>query len=162
MPFRETVRDFRRAADNRLGDALELIEKPTRDSQRSDANRRHLRGAMYLGGYAVECLLKAYLIRQTNMQTLAEATDILDLKQAEQGGSPTKNIRRSAAGHKIAYLLSLTDLPKERAVYDAKLWGRLGEWQSSWRYETDAVELETALAFLSDVQTAVDLLSPKL
>ena len=61
MAFYDTIKDYRAAANQRLGDARELMETPTRDSERSDAEQRHLRGAMYLAGYAVECLLKAYL-----------------------------------------------------------------------------------------------------
>ena len=60
MPFRDTIQDYRRSATRRLEDAKELLEPPTLDPQRSDADRRHLRGAMYLAGYAVECLVKAY------------------------------------------------------------------------------------------------------
>src|SRR4051794_32059413 len=73
MPTRDRLSDFVKSAPRRLKDAEELIEHPTADPQRSDADRRHLRGAMYLAGYAVECLLKAYLIEQEGCQSLAAA-----------------------------------------------------------------------------------------
>ena len=66
MPFRDTIQDYRHSAARRLEDARELLEPPTLDPQRSDADRRHLRGAMCLAGYAVECLVKAYFIQHRN------------------------------------------------------------------------------------------------
>ncbi len=124
MPFRDTVQDYRRSAARRLEDARELLEPPTLDPQRSDADRRHLRGAMYLAGYAVECLVKAYLIQHTNAQTLVEAIDTLNEQRQRQGMEPVENITRSAAGHKLLYLLQLTNLPQYPA-YDPKLWAAL-------------------------------------
>lgn len=162
MPFRDTAIEYKRAAGSRLNDALELMEGPTRDAQRSDSDRRHRRGAMYLAGYAVECLLKAYLIQQMNAQTLGDATEALDRRRTGRGSPPIRNILRTAVGHKIAYPLALTNLPTDSAGYDAKLWGRLAEWQSSWRYESRAPNSSKAQAFMNDVQTAVNCLSPKL
>jgi hypothetical protein len=162
MPFRDTAREYKRAAGRRFDDANELMQMPTWDSQRSDAKERHLRGAMYLAGYAVECLLKAYLIHQMNAQTLGEATAALDVQRISRGLRPLRNILRTAAGHQIAYLIQLTDLPKIYPSYDPKLWGRLGEWQSAWRYESDAVARAEAEAFLNDVQAVVDWLSSKM
>ena len=72
-----------------------------------------------------------------------------------------ENIARSAAGHKILYLLPLTDLPQYPA-YDPKLWGRVAQWRSSWRYEADTVPRQEAAEFLDDVQAVVDWLSPKI
>ena len=48
MPFHDTVQDYKRSAFRRLEDARELLETPTFDPQRSDAARRHGRGAMSL------------------------------------------------------------------------------------------------------------------
>lgn len=162
MPFRDTIADYRHAAQARLQDARELMEPPTFDVERSDASRRHLRGAMYLAGYAVECLLKAFLIRQMSSQTLGEASAALDRQRKRRGLPPIKNILRTAAGHQIAYLVTLTGLAQNAPDFDARLWGRLAEWQSSWRYESDPVRVETAQDFLDDVQKAVNWLSPKL
>ena len=162
MPFRDTAREYKRAAGRRFDDAHELMQMPTWDSQRSDAKQRHLRGAMYLAGYAVECLLKAYLIHQMNAQTLGEATQVLDVQRASRGLRPLRNILRTAAGHQIAYLIQLTDLQTAYPGYDLKLWGRLGEWQAAWRYESDIVARAEAETFLIDVQAAVDWLSSKM
>lgn len=162
MPFRDTAREYKRAADRRFDDAHELMQAPTWEGQRSDAGQRHLRGAMYLAGYTVECLLKAYIIGQMNAQTLGEATEILDVRRTSKGLEPVKNILRTAAGHRIAYLVQLTNLPTDFPNFDLKLWGRLGGWQSSWRYEGDMVGQTEAEAFMADVQAAVDWLSSKM
>lgn len=54
-----------KAAWRRLDDAWELLEQPTRLPARGDYRIRHLAAAEYLAGYAVECLLKVYLIQLT-------------------------------------------------------------------------------------------------
>ncbi len=161
MPFRDTIQDYKRSAVRRLEDAKELLEAPTLDPQRSDANYRHLRGAMYLAGYAAECLLKAYLIQHRNAQTLAAAIDTLNQQRQQQGQEPVEQIARTAAGHNILYLLQLTDLPQYPA-YDPKLWARVAQWRSSWRYETDFVARINAEKFLADVQAVVKWISPKI
>ncbi len=160
MPFRDTIQDYKRSAVKRLEDAKELLEPPTFDPQRSDADHRHLRGAMYLAGYAAECLVKAYLIQHMNAQTLAAAVDILNQQRRQQGKEPVEQIARTAAGHKILYLLQLTDLPQYPA-YDP-MWARVAQWRSSWRYETDPVARADTENFLKDVQAIVNWLSPKI
>ena len=161
MPFRDTVQDYKHSAGRRLEDAKELLEVPTLDPQRSDAGSRHLRGAMYLAGYAVECLVKAYFVQQRNAQTLAAAVEALNRQRQQQGKEPVDQIARTAAGHKIQYLLQLTNLPQYPA-YDAKLWARVAQWRSSWRYETDLVARSDAQQFISDVQDVVNWVSPKI
>lgn len=161
MPFRDTVQDYKRSAFRRLEDARELLEAPTFDPQRSDASRRHERGAMYLAGYAAECLLKAYLIQQMNAQTLSAAVSALNEQRERRGLEPVENIARTAAGHKIFYLLQLTNLPQYPG-YDQRDWGRVAQWRSSWRYETDNFPPLAAAEFLDDIQAVVDWLSPKI
>lgn len=161
MPFRDTIEDYRRSAFRRLEDARELLEPPTSDPNRSDANRHHLRGAMYLSGYAVECLLKACLIQYTNSQTLRAAENILNVQRRQKNLESIENIARSAAGHKIFYLLRLTDLESYPA-YDPKIWSRVAQWRSSWRYETDTPRVMEADEFVNDVQAVANWLSPKI
>ena len=76
---------------------------------------------MYLAGYAVECLLKAYLIGQMNAQTLGEATALLDARRISKNLQPVQNILRTAAGHRIAYLVLVTTLSTDCPGYDLKL-----------------------------------------
>jgi hypothetical protein len=160
MPFRDTIRDYRRSAQRRLEDAQELLEPRTWEPQRSDADQRHLRTAMYLAGYAVECLLKAYLIQQIGAQTLREAVALLNVRLQARGREPVADISRSAAGHRLIYILRYTDLTGYPG-YSEALWGRLAQWNSAWRYETDPVARSAAEAFIGDVQTAVNWLSAR-
>ncbi len=162
MAFRDTARDYRRAAQSRFQDARELMQPPASDAERSDAARRHLRGAMYLAGYAVECLLKAYLIQQVNTQTLAGAVDRLNQQRQSRGQDAVRNIARSAAGHELLYLLGLTDLKTVSSGFDPKLWGRVAKWKSAWRYESDLVDSETAREFLEDIEAAAQWLQTKI
>ena len=158
MAFSDTIADYRSVGLFRFADAKELMEPPTADAVRSDASRRHLRGAMYLVGYAAECFLKAYLIGQTGSQTLLTAMDILNQQRTGRGQQPVDNIATSAAGHRLGYLLQLTDLMD----YDEKLWGRVGKWQSTWRYNTSAIKREEAQDFVADIESAMKYLSPKI
>ena len=162
MAFRGTIQDYRKAAQFRLQDARELQMSPTHDGQRSDSDRRHLRGAMYLAGYAVECLLKAYLVHLTNCQTLEQAMVHLNKRRSNRGLMPTKNIARTAAGHQIAYLVLIADLQSLHPDYRPELWGRVGRWQSSWRYESDLVAPEVAQEFLDDIEVAVNWIQLKI
>jgi hypothetical protein len=117
---------------------------------------------MYLAGYAVECLLKAYLIQQMQGQTRMDAMDRLNERRNKQRLKPTKNIMRSAAGHEISYMVQLTDLETAFESYDVKMWGRVGVWKSAWRYESEILSPQVAQEFLSDVEAAVNWLQPKI
>ena len=130
---------------------------PTSDPKASDADRRHLRGAMCLAGYAVECLLKAYIIGMTGTQTLPSAMDELNRRRAEKGLPPVENIARSIAGHNIGYLLQVSDL----ADYDQRLWGRVAVWSSEWRYDITSVTRKNAHEFVDDIGAAINYLSPR-
>lgn len=75
MPTQDRISDFVKSGPHRLQNAEELMELPTRAAQGSDAGQRHLRAAMYLAGYAVECMLKAYLSEQEECQALGATQD---------------------------------------------------------------------------------------
>ena len=129
MAIHGTITNFRKAAQFRLQDARELMESPSYDSQRSDASSRHLRGAMYLAGYAVECLLKAYLIQMTSTQTLDQAQEQLIMREKRNRNlKPVENIAHSAAGHKLMYLFHLSDL-RTHSGYDGQLMTRVSKWR---------------------------------
>ena len=66
------VTEQRRASLQRLKDARVLLA----------GNRWH--GAMYMAGYAVECLLKFKLMRQWNCRNLVE----LETELGKKGGGP--------------------------------------------------------------------------
>ena len=60
------VSEYLKAAGQRLQDAQQLLQPPTLLTNRSDAATRHARGAMYLAGYAIEFILKVYILRSFN------------------------------------------------------------------------------------------------
>lgn len=105
MPRFDGLADFRIAASQRLRDAEELLESPTLDAKAPGAGRRHLRGAMYLAGYAVECIAKAYLI------TLHAPLNTLGAVDAKlrKSDSDIPNLL-SSAGHSIEMIVRFTDL----------------------------------------------------
>lgn len=136
-----------------------MLEIPTYAPQQSNANIRHLRGAMYMGGYAVECLLKAYLISFHECRSLTQAVEKIDRLRISQGKEPVEKITSSAAGHDLFYLVGLTDLGI-RPGYSPKLWGRLSQWKSTWRYDPKSATREEAERFINDVTVATNWLKP--
>ena len=116
---------------------------------------------MYLSGYAVECLLKAYIVQHWKTQTLKDAQDAINKRRQQQGKEKIRNIARSAAGHDIFLLLQVTDVPLYPG-YVQEVWGQVGKWGSNWRYETDRVERSDAEDFLNNIKAAIDWLQPKI
>ena len=161
MAVRARLSDFVTSGPHRLQDAEELMEMPTAHAQRSDAGSGHLRGAIYLAGYAVECLHKAYLIEQEECQPLVEAQARINKRRQSRGQEPIDRIASSSAGHDIYYLVGLTDL-STRPRYDPALWGRLSAWKSTLRYEHDAPKREVAERYLRDVRKATQWPRPKI
>lgn len=144
---------FRKSGFRRLRDAKQLAQPPTLDARQSDADTRHLRGAMYLAGYGVECLLKAYLINQEQCRSLAEAQDKINERREKMGLEPIKPIATSAAGHNLEYLLHLTDLESRLDNTHRILFSVCAKWRSTWRYDPSSPSLKDAEAFLVAADT---------
>ena len=71
------ISQCRKAAIRRLRDAKELLQPSSLDSLEQGASTRHLRASIYLAGYAIECILKAYSIsRVAKTMYLTEALHI--------------------------------------------------------------------------------------
>jgi HEPN domain-containing protein len=84
-------------------------------------------GAYYLGGYAVECLLKACIARKT------ERHDFPDRDRTNQ--SYTHNLER------LLDLAGLDGALKEAGRHDPRLesdWQLVGQWSEQSRYEKHA------------------------
>ncbi len=160
MPDFDNIDDLVKSGPRRLQDAEELMQFPTHNAQRSDAPTRHLRGAMYLAGYGVECLLKAYIIEQEGCRTLTEAQNKINERRKREGAELLRDIAGSAAGHSIDYLLRLTDL-SDKYEFDIRLWGRLAQWKSFWRYDPNPATRQEAEVFLTDILAAINWLKPK-
>ena len=148
----DSLYEFRKVAVQRLRDAQELLELPTRDPEGNDKERRHLRGAMYLSGYTVECILKAYLIRMYSpLSTLSLVDNKLRKKKPDLPnllGSP---------GHQIGAVLALTDL---EADFDDERKSSFsyvaGTWTSTMRYNP---EIPTRAIATRRVQNAAEIYS---
>ena len=124
--------DLRKAAWRRLRDAQALLH----------AGEAHTRAAMYLGGYVVECKLKAIGLEIYNCWTLDELAS-----------------KWQVPDHEV-YTHGLEAFARRLPLYNRLTWsgvwldfsGTLNQWRPSWRYNPRVVSITTASAFLDSVQ----------
>jgi hypothetical protein len=128
--------EYRKVAQHRLHDAQELLMEPTLELEAGIRDRRHLRGAMYLAGYSVECILKAYIISCSGEhRTLAEIAP-------EFTGN---------AGHSLDRLLLRSGLEGDLGVHLAD-WQLCRTWTPDWRYSPDVPSRGEAMSFVAASQ----------
>lgn len=136
------VSELWKAAPKRLADARELLETPTRNPQGSDAAIRHLRGAVYLAGYAVECVLKVYIIERVDARLQRKGTRVQGwseaLRQRELAGDEPD--LRGSWSHSFDRLFRATDLsrwaPPGSDIYQT--WSTcMKGWKPALRYAPD-------------------------
>jgi hypothetical protein len=122
---------------------LSKAGKHRRDDAEALFGRKRWRGAMYLAGYAVECLLKVKLMRRFRCQNL----DGLDGVLKRRGLIPEK---ATVYDHSIElYLRALGGLDALRS--DRTMWGHYNVangWVPSSRYSPDLSGPEDAEDFL--------------
>lgn len=147
MPEYDGISQYRKATVRRLRDAEELLEPPSLVPQEQGAEDRHLRAAVYLAGYAIECILKVYIIsRVPNAVSLAGA-----IEDRRATGEQIPNIL-GAEGHRLALLLSLTDLETYLVDEERKKdWSICVKWKSTWRYDPNP-PTDNAREFVSAVR----------
>ncbi len=105
----EGISEFRKVAPQRIKDAKRLLELAI-NSQQQGAGIQHLRSAVYLAGYGIECILKSYIIdRQPPAKTLSEAMNRRRSNGEQLTGEQLPDIQ-GAKGHHLPLLLLLTDL----------------------------------------------------
>ena len=153
-----------KAAPKRLADAWELIEKPTREPQRSDAAYRHLCGAYYLAGYAVECVLKTYIILLLNEREAKHIARWLDVINhfGESGSSVDLTGRHS---HDLGRLLMVAELAPavDSDPHMKATWGRCIKWDYSARYRPDyMLDRERVGAFVEACESVYHWLRSRL
>ena len=127
-----------KASIHRLDDAEILLE-----------NSRW-RGAMYLAGYAVECLLKKKLMMRFSCRTL----ESLDRELSRRDLLPS---RMSVFTHSFEPLFQLCD-GTARLKHDAKTWRtfvRVNKWIPAWRYSSVPTSENEARTFVSAVRELV-------
>ena len=127
--------ELKRAAPKRLSDAWELLEHPTRNRHEADAPYRHLCAARYLGGYAVECILKVHiilLVRARSHQPIEHWGEVIDYFQ--RLAEPLD--LSGAHSHDLGKLFSASQLAGhvdgDRETKQA--WGRCVKWDYAERY----------------------------
>ena len=143
--------EFVKSGQNRLRDAEKLLDAPTEAKFEQGANTRHLRGAMYLAGYGVECLLKAYIISKRRGCT--RLSEVVAGLQAE--GKDVRDIC-GHAGHDLAYLLTLTGLEARMPLSRREQMSICAKWRSSWRYNPVSARREDAEALVQASRSIVE------
>jgi HEPN domain-containing protein len=132
------IRRFQRAADQRLATAEFLLEH---DFELD---------AVYLAGYAVECSLKALILRWTPQRELAAM-----LERLTEAG---------AKGHDFEYLKGIVkDCRGGREKPDREVLGALGgllpvvmSWSTDLRYEAGTIPAREAARFLAAARAIRD------
>ena len=136
MPEYDGISEFLKVASQRIKDAKKLLE-PAAGPQQQGTDTRNLRAAVYLAGYGIECVLKAYIIdRQPPAKTLSEAMNRRRSRGEQLKGQPLPDVQ-GARGHDLPLLLLLTDL--EEALDNTRDrkndWAICLGWKSTWRYD---------------------------
>lgn len=124
--------DLRRAGRKRLQDASALL----------GSGRSHARGAAYLGGYAVECQLKAIAMEVFDCWTLEELAQEWEVDD------------------RAVYTHGLEALVRRLSVYDrfrrSQAWldfaRHVNRWRMHWRYDPHDWDVDAARTFLQAVE----------
>lgn len=129
------VSELGKAGKHRLDDAWSLI------------NAVRWRGAMYLAGYSVECLLKTKLMRMFDCWHLRELEEELIRRKA----LPAK---ATVFTHQLEVLLRLTkamDRLKQNED-NWRLFNIVNRWVPAWRYTVDVSNKGDATDFVEAVK----------
>lgn len=151
----ETQPEYALASQQQLRDAAELLQPPSLDPTSPDALTRHLVGAMYLAGYAVECSLKEFLLRKFSpLATPAPGSsvtfdDVLPQVDAALG-------RKLKDLHSLSDLWLATGLDARDTTMTANL-GACSIWRVDWRYRPPAARARSDAEQL--VSAASDLVA---
>ena len=116
------------------------------DDARALFNAGRWRGAMYMAGYAVECLLKTKLMQRYNCRTLHELEDEL-----QRRGALAEHA--TVFTHHLEVLLRLTQrldqLRQHRTLWPQ--FALVNRWIPAWRYTADVANQQDAADFLEAV-----------
>ena len=130
------VSELAAASRQRLADAQALF------------NASRWRGAMYMAGYAVECLLKTRLIHIYDCKNLRELEDLL-----RQRSMLPEN--RTVFTHQLEDLLRLTPgynrLIRNREMLP--LFNKVNQWTPNWRYTSKSTHRREATEFMISIES---------
>ena len=132
-----------------------IKEQATVSSQRlEDArvlfNAGRWRGAMYVAGYAVECLLKAKLMQIYSCRNLRELDNILQRRSILSHS-------RTVFTHELETLFRLTP-GFHRLRQNQNVWRqfyKVNRWTTAWRYTADRSTYDAALLFMDAVEKVI-------
>lgn len=130
------VSEHSKAAKHRMDDARALF------------NATRWRGAMYLAGYSLECLLKTKLMRMFGCRNLME----LEAELRTRGALPANT---TVFTHHLRALFDLTGRLNQLRQNEAQwmLWNLVNQWVPAWRYATDLSNVDDARDFLEAVES---------
>lgn len=120
------------------------------DDARALFNAVRWRGAMYMGGYALECLLKTKLMQMYNCRNLRELEDELQRRG-------TLAMQATVFTHQLELLLRLTQ-SMGRLQQNRVLWPQfnvVNRWLPAWRYTADLGSRQDAEDFLEAVEALI-------
>ncbi|HXT59605.1 MAG TPA: hypothetical protein VN699_13275 [Pirellulales bacterium] len=124
-----------KAGKHRMDDACALM------------SRDRWRGAMYMAGYSIECLLKTKLMRMFECRHLRE----LETELQRRGVLP---LQATIFTHQLEILLRLTQgmgrLRQNEPLW--RLFNIVNRWVPAWRYSADLANREDAEDFLEAVE----------
>ncbi len=155
----DKLSDYAEAGRMRLRDAQELLQPPTFLPDDKMALTRHLRGAVYLAGYAVECALRAYIIVAAKTETFSEAIRMRCAagEKLDFGGGRSHNLRLLLLASGLMPTVELDPILLKAWQYCQK-WGPDQRYRGMWAGKIDAKRKITAMAQFSqwvDSQRAI-------
>ncbi len=129
------VSEQSKAGKHRMDDAQALL----------NANR--WRGAMYMAGYSIECLLKTKLMRIFNCRNLRELEDELQ-------GKRILAAQATVFTHQLELLLRLTNAIDRLRQNEEhwRLFNMVNRWVPAWRYTADQANADDAKDFLEAIE----------
>ena len=129
------VSELAGASRQRLEDAKTLL------------NASRGRGAMYMAGYAVECLLKTKLMHIYNCKNLRELEDLLRQRSILPA-------HRTVFTHQLEDLLRLTP-SYNRVIRNHEmlsLFNKVNQWTPNWRYISKPTNRREATEFITSIE----------
>ena len=115
------------------------------------------RGAMYIAGYAVECLLKTKMMPIYGCQNLRELDDVLRQRSILP-------VHRTVFTHQLEDLLKLTPgynrLKQNRDIWH--MFHAVNLWTPQWRYTTKQTTRQEAVRFLTFIENVMHWIDPNI
>jgi len=117
------------------------------DDARALFNAVRWRGAMYLAGYSIECLLKTKLMKMFNCRNLLELEEDLQQRGILAG-------KATLVTHHLEVLLRLTGAMDRlrRSEEHWRSFNMVNRWVPAWRYNADLSDADDAKDFLDAVE----------